>query len=100
MEGEDGSFICLINMGSLLVGIVFFFVGNLLVVEAGFDRISVFDVVIGLCIGIWNSGGGLNNLVSMCYGFDGVLYVGSWGNDKIVCFNVVSGVFVDNFVFF
>ncbi len=98
MEGEDGSFIRPINTGSSPVGIVLSPAGNLLVAEAGPDRISAFDVATGSRIGTWNSGGGLNNPASMCYGPDSALYVGSRGNDKIARFNAASGAFVDNFV--
>ncbi len=73
--------------------------GNILVSGRGNTGILLYDKMSGDYIRQFTSGYVLDNPTKITFGLDGYLYVSQWGTtkNKIVRFNGVSGVFIDEF---
>jgi len=71
--------------------------GDLLISSRFTDEVLRYDLGTGAFVGVFASGGGLQNPIGLSYGPDGHLYVASAANDQILRFDGATGVFLDVF---
>lgn len=72
--------------------------GDLLVASRFSDQVLRYDLASGAFLGVFASGGGLDNPVGLTYGPDGALYVVSADSDEILRYDGNTGAFLGAFV--
>jgi sugar lactone lactonase YvrE len=71
--------------------------GDLLVTSRNTDEVLRYDTDTGSFLGVFASGGGLDNPVGLTFGPDGHLYVSSADANEVLRYDGVSGAFIDVF---
>lgn len=71
--------------------------GALLVTSRFTDEVLRYDAASGEFLGVFASGGGLDNPVGLTFGPDGNLYVGSGETDEVLRYDGATGAFLGSF---
>ena len=71
--------------------------GEILVSSRFTDQVLRYDLVSGTSLGVFASGGGLDNPVGLTFGPDGNLYVASGETDQVLRYDGTSGTFLGVF---
>lgn len=78
---------------SLAHGLAFGPDGNLYVSDVGNDRVSRYDGTTGAFLGVFASGGGLDNPTGLAFGPDGDLYIASNLTNSVLRYDGTTGAF-------